>query len=156
MQGSDPRTTVPTQLIRSISSSLEVRRWGSGGFDDAEQKRGSEVKSSKLRMFLGVTVLALAVALPATASAQSSSVDAYGGDGNAVVGVSGGGGGSNGPPSSDSGTGPNGSVSGTGANGSGTLPFTGMDVSLLAGGGILLLLIGVGMARITARPRSIN
>lgn len=94
------------------------------------------VSSSKLRMVLGVSALMVVLALAPAASAQSSSVDTYGGNGGAVAGVSSGGG----------------PGSGTGSSSSGSLPFTGLDVGLIAGGGLVLLLMGIGMARITARP----
>lgn len=98
-----------------------------------------DVINRKLRMILGMGIVATALMLPQVATAESSSVSGYGGNGNAVAGIS----------SSNDPAGPSGTV-----DSSGTLPFTGLDVSLLAGGGTLLLLIGIGMARMTARPRA--
>ena len=45
------------------------------------------------------------------------------------------------------------SVDGYGGQGAppSTLPFTGLDVGLLAGGGLLLLLIGLAMTRLVPR-----
>jgi hypothetical protein len=45
------------------------------------------------------------------------------------------------------------SVGGYGGQGAppSTLPFTGLDVGLLAGGGLLLLLIGLAMTRLVPR-----
>lgn len=90
-------------------------------------------------MIAVVAVLALATA-PA-ALAQSSSVDTYGGQGGntvAQVGDSGGSGGS-------------GSGSGD-PSATGALPFTGFDLALAAGGGLLLLGAGIALSR-AAHPR---
>lgn len=92
----------------------------------------------KLGMAFAMTTVVLALAFAPAAGATSSSVDAYGGDGGVVAGV--GSGGSPGDP---------------GASGeqvvSSSLPFTGLDVSLLVVGGVLLLVLGVGMAKLTSR-----
>ena len=80
------------------------------------------VKISKLRMILSAVSVLMFLAVPAAAMAQSS-VGGYGG--------SGGGSASSVEPS--------------------TLPFTGLDVGLLAGGGLLLLLIGLAMTRLVPR-----
>ena len=84
----------------------------------------------KLRMILGLSTVVLALALAPAAGAKSSSVDTYGGNASAVAGIASG----NDPGDS-----------------SGSLPFTGLDVSLLIGGGALLLGLGVGMAKLTSR-----
>lgn len=81
------------------------------------------VKISKLRMILSAVSVLVFLAVPTAAMAQSSSVGGYGG--------SGGGSASSVEPS--------------------TLPFTGLDVGLLAGGGLLLLLIGLAMTRLVPR-----
>lgn len=94
------------------------------------------MKNMKLRMILGATVLIAALGLASVASAESSSVETYGGNGGQVAGIA------------SSNTGDPGS---TAQASSGSLPFTGMDVSLLIGGGVVLLLAGVGMAKLTAR-----
>jgi hypothetical protein len=54
------------------------------------------------------------------------------------------------------GTGPGGGPGGSppagpSAEGSGTLAFTGLDLGLIAGGGLLLLALGAGMARMLPR-----
>lgn len=41
-----------------------------------------------------------------------------------------------------------------GGGGSGSLPFTGLDIALLAGAGLLLVGAGVGMRRLTRAPRT--
>jgi hypothetical protein len=91
----------------------------------------------KLRMILGAAVLVIALALAPAATAQSSSVGTYGGNGGQVAGVAGGGESANNAVNT--------------SNTAGSLPFTGMDVGLVVGGGVLLLLAGIGMARLTAR-----
>jgi hypothetical protein len=92
-------------------------------------------------MILSAATVVLALAFAPAALAQSSSVDTYGGQGGEVAGlVSSGDSGSPGSPSGD----------GT-ASSSSALPFTGLDVTLLAGGGLVLLLAGIGMARLVGR-----
>ena len=90
----------------------------------------------KSRMILSTIVMVVALALAPAAFANNSSVGTYGGAGGEVAGsVSGG----------------NATDPGTAASNSSALPFTGLDLALLAGGGLLLLLGGVGMARMAAR-----
>jgi hypothetical protein len=84
-------------------------------------------------MSLSLVTAILALALAPAAFAQNVSGQGYGGQGAEVAAVTAGG--DPGDPSS------------TGSASSGSLPFTGLDVTLLAGGGLLLLLIGVGMSR---------
>jgi len=81
-----------------------------------------------------IAVLALATA-PA-ALAQSSSVETYGGEGgNTISKVN--------DPGSGSGD----------ASATGSLPFTGFDLALAAGGGLLLLGAGVALSRaVQSRP----
>jgi hypothetical protein len=104
---------------------------------------------------VGMTVAAM-MAGPAAALAQDSSVDAYGGKGQgpAVLGVT-----ENNPGTTggDSGTaGVTGSSSAptavaaptaTASVPSGSLPFTGLDLALIALGGIALLGVGFAMRR---------
>lgn len=71
------------------------------------------------------------VAAP-VAAAQSSSVETYGGQQPFVAGAGGGGGGGSADPSA-----------------AGSLPFTGMDVMLALGGGLVLLALGFALARAT-------
>lgn len=96
------------------------------------------MRSLKLSTTVCIGALLVVLAIAPSASAAGSSVGTYGGNGSAVAGVA-------------SGDDPG---SGTGAtSSSGSLPFTGLDVGLIAGGGLVLLLMGIGMARITpARP----
>ena len=78
--------------------------------------------------------LALCLALATTAFAQST-VDGYNdAAGQVQSGVDGDGT----PPSSA-----------TAETSSGTLPFTGLDIALFAGGGAMLVLAGLGMRRLT-------
>ena len=80
--------------------------------------------------------LALCLAFATTAFGQSA-VDGYNDLGGQVQsGVGGNGNGS--PPAAT-----------TADTSSGSLPFTGLDVALLAGAGGLLILAGVGMRRLT-------
>jgi hypothetical protein len=85
-----------------------------------------------------VAVLAagvLALAFASAAVAENSSVETYaGGGGNIQTQVG------SGDPSDPSATG-----------GSGSLPFTGLDVGLALGGGLVLLAGGVLIARLTPR-----
>lgn len=100
---------------------------------------------NKLRMILSASVLVLVLALAPAAFAQSSSVETYGGQAGEVAGIA---------ASGDEGSPPPGGTPSSGtASSSSALPFTGLDVGLLAGGGLMLLLIGVAMARLTRPER---
>lgn len=100
------------------------------------------VTNNKLRMTLIAAVAVLALVMVPSAMAQSSSVAGYGGQAKEVAGVA-----SGGDPSDP------GDPSGT-VRSSGTLPFTGLDLGLLAGGGLLLLGIGITMARVVPRGQN--
>ncbi|HEU4702895.1 MAG TPA: hypothetical protein VFS37_10470 [Conexibacter sp.] len=95
----------------------------------------------RLALLMAVVAVALAVAAPAYA--QNAVSDAYAGRGGGIVGTV------------DSGNGPTASppqqVQAT--NDSGSLPFTGLDIGLLALGGVALVGVGVGLRRF-ARPLS--
>ena len=99
-----------------------------------------------------VAALALTLALATTAFAQSS-IEGYNDEGGRVQSQVQGGrdddGGDNGVvPANASGDGDE-------ANGAGgKLPFTGLDIALLAGAGGLLVGAGVGMRRLTRAPES--
>jgi len=98
-------------------------------------------KNSKLRMILSVGTVVLALALAPAAMAQDSSLRGYPkgtGDVAAIAAA-----GESGDPGDPSGT--------ASANSNSALPFSGLDVTLLAGGGLVLLLAGIGMARLVAR-----
>src|SRR5687767_14285075 len=90
-----------------------------------------------------VAVLALSVALAVPAFGSSPSVEAYSDEGGQVLSqVQGGDDGT--PPTAKPAT----------ADPASTLPFTGLDVSLLAAAGGLLVAAGIGMRRLTRAPHS--
>jgi hypothetical protein len=95
-----------------------------------------------------VGVLALAPA----AVAQSTGTG-YGGQAGGVAGqVQQGGGGEQGVAgASEQGGDGNGSAASSASSGNGVLPFTGLDLALIAGGGLLLLASGVALSRLVAR-----
>jgi hypothetical protein len=100
---------------------------------------------------LAALVAVFALALPATAVAQSS-VDGYN-DSNRVAGLeqgSGGGGGNGSAPATASKSSTPASTQSS--DSSGKLPFTGADLGVIAGAGGLLLLLGVGLRRMTHGP----
>ncbi len=100
------------------------------------------------RLAFILVVVALALVAVAPAYGQSAATDAYGGKSGGVLGAvnSGGGGGTPSAPA------PAPQVQ-TASSSSGSLPFTGLDVGLLALGGIGLVGVGVGLRRF-ARPLS--
>ncbi|MGN6188754.1 MAG: hypothetical protein ACTHOE_07635 [Conexibacter sp.] len=97
------------------------------------------------RLALLMAVVAVALALAAPAYAQNAVSDAYAGKGGGIVGTVEGG---NGPTAST----PQ-QVKAVNSSNSGSLPFTGLDIGLLAVGGIALVGVGVGLRRF-ARPLS--
>jgi hypothetical protein len=92
-----------------------------------------------------VTVLALTLALTSTAFAQGASSDPYVDEGGQVQGQI-----------QDEGTGGTDEAAANTTSGDtgGSLPFTGLDLSLIAGGGVLLLAAGIAMRRLTPGSRS--
>jgi hypothetical protein len=94
----------------------------------------------RLALLMAVVAVALAVAAPAYA--QNAVSDAYAGKGGGIVGTVEGG---NGPTAS--------TPQQVQASGNGALPFTGLDIGLLALGGVALVGVGVGLRRF-ARPLS--
>lgn len=100
------------------------------------------------RLALLMVAVALALVVAAPAYAQSATSDAYAGKGGGIVGTVNSGGGSNGPTASA----PQ-QVQVASSSGNGSLPFTGLDVGLLALGGVALVGVGVGLRRF-ARPLS--
>jgi hypothetical protein len=93
------------------------------------------------RLALITAVVAVALAFTAPAYGQTAVGDAYGGSGGGILGaVSGGGGGGSAPSKVVTAE-------------SGSLPFTGLDLGLLALGGVALVGVGVGLRRF-ARPLS--
>jgi hypothetical protein len=101
------------------------------------------------RFIILAVVAALTVAAPAYAA--SSVTDTYGGTAHNVLGaVSNGGNGNSGGN-----TAPVAQVQQVPQAKSGsTLPFTGLDIGLLAVGGCLLMGVGVVLRRVAARPLS--
>jgi hypothetical protein len=95
------------------------------------------------RLALLMAVVAVALAIAAPAYAQNAVSDTYAGKGGGIVGTVEGG---KGPTAST----PQQVVS---SNESGSLPFTGLDIGLLAAGGVLLVGMGVVLRRF-ARPLS--
>jgi hypothetical protein len=78
------------------------------------------------------------LALAPAAYAQDSSFDAYGGERGEAVGATNGGGDPTDP----------GATTTSRSSDSGVLPFTGMDVGFLLGGGLVLIAVGAGLARL--------
>lgn len=99
------------------------------------------------RLALVMAVVALALVAAGPAYAQSATSDAYAGKGGGIVGTvnSGGGNGPSAPAPQQ--------VTAANSSGSGSLPFTGLDVGLLALGGVALVGVGIGLRRF-ARPLS--
>lgn len=98
----------------------------------------------RLALLMAVVALALAAVVP-VAYGQSAVSDTYAGEGGGIVGTV------------DSGNGPSAptpqQVQVASTSDDGSLPFTGLDVGLLALGGIALVGVGVGLRRF-ARPLS--
>jgi len=98
-----------------------------------------------MKMVVALSVVIGILALTPAAFAQSSGTG-YAGEGGVAGQVSQGGGGNGG----------NGKVAGTTAasqasENNGVLAFTGLDLALIAGGGLLLLVGGVALSRMVAR-----
>lgn len=100
--------------------------------------RGSTMGLFRIASLVAV-VAALAFA-PAV-YAQDSSFEAYSGQRGEAVGATGGG-----SDPTDPGSAVQSSTSSD--SGSGVLPFTGLDVGFLLGGGLLLIAVGAGLARV--------
>ena len=104
----------------------------------------------QLKRALAATVAAMVLVFPAASFAQQSAQDAYKPQGQIEQDVQGDQGGVGGSPGAGGGSGGQQPAAAAQNSGSG-LPFTGMDVALLAGAGALLLGAGVGMRRIAHR-----
>jgi hypothetical protein len=101
---------------------------------------------SRFRGIVAVITVVAAMAVAPAAFAQSSSVEVYGGKGGESVGAL-----NNNDPTDP------GSTAGSGGGSvdrGGALPFTGLDVGLLVGGGMLLIAVGAGLARL--RPHGVS
>ena len=110
----------------------------------------------QLKRTLAATALITALAFPTAAIGQQSAQDAYKPAGQIEQDVEGDQGGVGGSPGAGGGAGGENAVvpaasSGPAASSDSGLPFTGMDVALLAGAGTLLLGAGVGMRRLAHR-----
>ena len=95
------------------------------------------------RLALHMVLVALALVAAVPAYGQSAVNDTYAGKGGAIVGTV------------DSGNGPSAPApqSVQAASDNGSLPFTGLDIGLLALGGVALAGVGIGLRRF-ARPLS--
>jgi hypothetical protein len=80
----------------------------------------------------------LALVVPSAAFAAQSSQTGYGDDSNVVAQVQDENGGGGGPVAT--------------ADDTGSLPFTGAELGVLAGAGLMLVLMGFGLRRMTHRP----
>ena len=105
--------------------------------------------NTKLKRGLAATAAITALVFPTAAVAQQSAQDAYKPQGQIEQDVQGDQGGSGVAPGAGGGSGGN-TAPAAETSGSG-LPFTGLDVALLAGAGALLLGAGVGMRRLSHR-----
>ncbi|MBB4661684.1 hypothetical protein [Conexibacter arvalis] len=109
------------------------------------------------RLALLLAVVAVACFSGAPAYGQSAVGDAYGGNGGGILGTVNNGGGGNGGGGNGGGNVPVSAPAPAAqvqvASESGSLPFTGLDLGLLAVGGIVLVGVGVGLRRF-ARPLS--
>lgn len=107
---------------------------------------GKGKRMRKLKAHFGVfaVIAALMLVLAPVSFGENSSVGTYGGSGGSVAGS---------VASGSAGSGSGATASPTASSSSG-LPFTGFDVALLAGGGLLLVLGGFAMARMAARNGS--
>ena len=113
-----------------------------------------KTRTNKLAATAAVAALALGAAGPAYAV---SNQDGYSDDNSALLG----GVQDQGGPGNKAGTGPETQAGGqapsstvNASNGQGSLPFTGVDLALIAGAGGLLLGAGLGMRRVTRAPHS--
>lgn len=110
----------------------------------------------KKTLAIAIASMLMALSLTSVAFAQSS-VDGYSPDDGAVQNQIQGNDDSGTPetnnPGTETGNTPQASV--TPSNDSGSLPFTGLDLALLAGAGAVLLGLGLGMRHLTRAPKSI-
>lgn len=107
----------------------------------------------RLALLVGMVVIAMAMAAPAYA--VDTVRDGYGGNGADVLDVvdNSGGNGGEGEVAAGAPQQPQQVVASDTSGSSGSLPFTGLDVGLLALGGVALLGLGLGLRRF-ARPLS--
>jgi hypothetical protein len=104
---------------------------------------GPDMTATFRRLSIAALVVTIAVlAFAPGAFAQNSSVDTYGGSGGNIQ-------------SGISDPGDPGDPGDPSATDAGSLPFTGLDLGLAAGGGLLLLGLGAGMAMLSS-PRRVD
>ena len=96
---------------------------------------------------VGVMALAMAPAAFAQSSGAGYGGEAGGVAGQTTQGNNGGNGGANGV----AGTTTHGTAASNASEGNGVLAFTGLDLALLAGGGLVLLASGVALSRLVGR-----
>lgn len=166
--GNKLRIVVPSRGL--VHSGSELRRpdvYGIHGRKACDQARGFTMDSQKRsRLVALMATLTLIFAVTAPAALAQSGGDGYRTDGPSVLGQTEGGGGND----DNGGNGGNGSDP---SNGEGTtagndtrsadrsassgdsLPFTGLDLGLVAAAGASLMLMGVGMRRLTRAPDSV-
>jgi hypothetical protein len=114
----------------------------------------SKTVEKATRRLIAVLTVVGALALAPAAFGQSTGTG-YAGQGGGVAGQvgAGGGGGGGGPAGTNNGNGPAGTAASnaTPSSGNGVLAFTGLDLLLIAGGGLVLLVGGVALSRVVAR-----
>jgi len=93
-----------------------------------------------IKVHICAVVAVIVLALAPVAHGQGSSVETYGGQGGNVA-------------SNVGGDGASGAASPASHSGSSALPFTGLDVAFLGGGGLLLMLAGALMASMVGRTK---
>ncbi|MEO8092401.1 MAG: hypothetical protein ABI726_06810 [bacterium] len=99
---------------------------------------------SKLQLSLGILAVAAVMALgPASALGQGSSIETYAGGGGGVGNQVDQGAASADPSQGAASADPS----------SGTLPFTGLDLGLVVGTGLLLIATGTALTRLVVRDR---
>ena len=108
---------------------------------------------------IALASLLLVMSLTSVAFAQSS-VDGYVPDEGAVQNQIQGNDDTGTPPNAtqeaaEPGATPSAAATPTPSNDSGSLPFTGLDLALLAGAGAVLLSLGLGMRKLTRAPESV-
>jgi hypothetical protein len=110
---------------------------------------------ARLRRLVALAALSLTL-LPATAIAQTPSDDGYEADGPTVQNqIESGGPGASPESGTESGTDPSASAGSDGGEKAG-LPFTGLDLGLLAGAGVLLVGLGAGMRLVLRAPPAVR
>jgi len=110
------------------------------------------------KIFLSLAV-ALMLALPSAALAQTPGAEGYRGNDDSVQGIvesndNGDGSGTEGAQGAGSNPSASQQSSGSGSKG-GSLPFTGADLGVLALAGGMLVLMGFGLRRMTHRPSEV-